>query len=125
MKTIVHRFSKNFGCMAESIIVGVFVLLFFTPFDSFAQSRNDAARSVNALLNYASRSDREDRNRTLERERFTLPNHASPLAHAVLSAIAQTAGSSDTMNRGQRAAAIHEAMSEVITPSEIAGNVIH
>ena len=123
MKTIVHRFAKNFGCMAESIIVGVFVLLILAPLHSFAQSRNDAARSVNALLNYASRSDREDRNRTLER--FTLPDHASPMAQSVLSAIAQTAGSSDTINRGQRAAAIHEAMSEVITPSEIAGNVIH
>ena len=123
MKTIVHRFAKNFGCMAESIIVGVFVLLILAPLHSFAQSRNDAARSVNALLNYASRSDREDRNRTLER--FTLPDHASPMAQSVLSAIAQTAGSSDTINRGQRAAAIHEAMSEIITPSEIAGNVIH
>ena len=122
MKTIIQRFIR----VAESLGLGILFLITFAPMYSFAQSREaDAARSVNALLNFATRSDPEDRNRNSERERFTLPDHASPVAHAVLSAIAQTAGSADTINHGQRAQAIHEAMSEVINPQEIAANVIH
>lgn len=121
MKTGLHRFKHG----AKSLGMGLFVFLLL-PFQTFAQNRQaDAARSVNAILNFATQSDREDRNRTLERERFSLPDRASPVAHTVLGAITQTAGSPDTINRGQRAAVIHEAMSEVIKPSEVAANVIH
>src|SRR3989338_2213885 len=122
MKKSFYRFGQGH----KSASVGLCTILLLLSFQTFAQNQNrqnDAARSVNALLNFATRLDREDRNYLLDREKFTLPDRATPLAHAVLSAIAQTAGSPDTLNRGQRAQAIHEAMSEVIKPSEIAATV--
>ncbi|MBI3019583.1 MAG: hypothetical protein HYY61_06825 [Deltaproteobacteria bacterium] len=117
MKTCLHRF----GAGSRSVSIGLFVFLLL-PFQTFAQNRADAVRSVNAILNFAARSDSEDRNITLEGERFTLTDRSSPVTHAVLSAIAQTAGSADTLNGG-RAAAVHEDTSEVIKPSEIAAAV--
>lgn len=122
MKKVIHRL----GQWRKSLGVSLFVLFLF-PLQAVAQSRADGpradgARAVNALLNFATRVDEQDRNRS--REPFTLPDQASPVAHAVLSAIAQTAGSPETINQGQRAQAIHEAMSEVIRPDEIASQVL-
>lgn len=56
---------------------------------------------------------------TRKREKYTLPQQASPVAHAVLAAIARTSGSSDTINKGQRAAAIQAALAEVKHRDEV------
>lgn len=71
----------------------------------------DSAKSVTDLIQGVTSSS--------ESETLT-PSKASPVAQAVLGAIERTSGSSDTINKGQRAQAIQEALEPFKIAKDIA-----